>query len=242
MRDISLTSSSPLYCIFEDDALPSSRYEESTMQRVLDELLSTVDDFDIAYLGSIQWFQLLPWMPPWHRVTLHTLDYAWSTMHANIYSRHGIANVLSVLEPRLAALESDPNSEPEHVDLYLEHNAPSIVRRQVVPYMFDQDWSIPSGNVDRCEAEAIDCSNDQQAWEQQYLREGRHVQWSDACFEVGGYPVRFYLILIPSLLIGLWIPLYCCFRCYKTRRCCFAKSLPQKDQPKSEATALLVKH
>jgi len=245
MTQVANKSSSPLFAIFEDDAQPTRFNTPETMETIVKELVSTQDDFDIAYLGSIQWFQLMPWMAPWSRHTLHTLNHAWSTMHANIYSRRGLANVLPWLEARLALMEGDPNSTPDHVDLYLEHSSPQIDRRQVVPYMFDQDWEIPSGNVDRCGAAEIDCKSGEQDFEQAYLRAGRHVDWSNTCFEIGGSPERFYLIFIPLLLLLVGSTAYVCLACYRGRRCCFKWCAPESDgatkAKPTESSTLLVK-
>lgn len=250
MSEVAQTSPSPLFVIFEDDIVVTDQYSADVMQTIVDELVSAQTEFDMAYLGSIQWVQLLPWMPPWHRKTLHTLDHAFSTMHANVYSRRGLATVLPILETKLMEMESNPDSEPSHVDLFLEHDAATrgIQRWQVVPYMIDQDWETPSFNTDRCKAADIDCSPNEQENEQRYLREGRHIEWSKACFEVGGYPVRFYLIFIPSVMLCLFLVGYLCYRCYRTRRCCFSRCPPDPapemrkgGAAPSESSALLVK-
>ncbi len=245
MYNLSQTDCSPLFVIFEDDIVPTRLYSAEVMEAIIGEMVATKDDFDMAYFGSIQWIQLLWWMPPWHRVTLHMLDHAWSTMHANVYTRRGLEKVLPIFEARLAEMEADSTSEPEHIDLFLEHDdrTRGVVRRQVVPYMLDQNWFIPSGNVDRCAAEDIKCADNEQDFEQTYLRAGNHISWSTTCFEVGGYPVRFYLIFIPAVLLAIFIPTYLCFRCYRNRRCCFARCPPPKADAAapSEGSALLAK-
>jgi len=245
MSNLAKTICSPLFLVFEDDIVPSQYYRPEVMETIIAELVDSHDDFDIAYFDSIQWFQLLPYFPPWHRTTLHTLDHAWSTMTANVYTRGGLAKVLPILEVRLAEMLADNASEPQHVDLFLESDdrAKGIVRRQIVPYMFDQNWLLPSGNVDRCDAKGMECSNadsSEQAFEQAYLREGVHISWSNACFEAGGNPVRFYLIFIPTFLLATLIPMYFCYRCYRSRTCCFACSPPDAAVP-SEGSALLAK-
>jgi hypothetical protein len=245
MSNLAKTICSPLFLVFEDDIVPSQYYRPEVMETIIAELVDSHDDFDIAYFDSIQWFQLLPYFPPWHRTTLHTLDHAWSTMTANVYTRGGLAKVLPILEVRLAEMLADNASEPQHVDLFIESDdrAKGIVRRQIVPYMFDQNWLLPSGNVDRCDAKGMDCSNadsSEQAFEQAYLREGVHISWSNACFEAGGNPVRFYLIFIPTFLLATLIPMYFCYRCYRSRTCCFACSPPDAAVP-SEGSALLAK-
>ena len=144
---------------------PRRQFAPEKMDALLSELQAKGDDWDMAYMGTNMWgWGLMNYAPPWHRYTSHTLDKAWAQLHAVIYSRVGLQRVLPILEARLRELET-PNPdgtfpEAEHVDLYLESKRPDLRRHQVVPYMFDQNWTIETENVDRCHAENMKTCGD----------------------------------------------------------------------------------
>jgi hypothetical protein len=214
----------PMYMVFEDDAQPTSYYSQAAMREVVDELMSVSGDFDLAYTGSINTgFDLIWYGAAWHRVTSHTIRHAWSTMHGIIYSDRGVRNLLPMLEARLAELEA--GAEPEHVDLFLERraNAGAVARLQIVPYMFDQDWTEQTTNTDAC---SDGCTSAAFHNDHDYLRRGDHVWWSRVAWGESANQPLFYFVFI--LLLGLigaavWACVY--YGCYRPRRCCF-KSVP----------------
>ena len=221
-----------LYMVFEDDAIRTMYYSESEMQTVVDELRG-LKEFDIAYMASIQKWPFMVWYsPPWWRATPHTINHAWSTMHGIIYSQQGLHNVLPLLEARLEQLETDSVTQAEclgehsqcHVDLYLERTR-SLRRLQVVPYMFDQDWTEATTNDGAC-AE-VGCDSATWSDEHAYLRNHDNQRWSKLAYDVGAHPGLFYFALILAVVIGGLITYYCC---YKARRFCFRESAPRRRQ------------
>jgi len=222
---LSLNPPSRLYLVFEDDAIPGRQYSVGHMEAILTELQGKGDDWDMAYLGTNIWNSLLWYSPPWHRYTEHTIDKAWSQMHAVLYSRAGLLKVVPILEARLAELEL-PGADPQHIDLYLESFRPDVKRHLVVPYMFDQNWTIPSENVDRCAAMAKcgDSAEDNEILRQ--LQLGRHEWWAGFCYEVGRDAGRFWVLYLLAIFLCIGFGVACVYvpfkYLYMPRRWCFA--------------------
>ena len=232
LRYLASLAPASLYMVFEDDAVPTLYYSESEMQTVVDELRG-LKDFDMAYMASIQkWPFMVVYSPPWWRATPHTIDHAWSTMHGIIYSHRGLHNVLAILEARLTKLETDAATQADclgefsecHVDLYLE-KMKSLRRLQVIPYMFDQDWSEATTNDGAC-AE-VGCSSVTWMDEHAYLRNHDNQYWSKFAYDVGVHPGFFYFTLILAVVVGVLVTFFCC---YKPRRFCFRDSAPRRRQ------------
>lgn len=207
---------SPLYAVFEDDAVPAPGYfSHQRMQKVANELYKHHEDFDMGYLGCITWHPLalaLPYGPSWHRVTPHVIDHAWNMMHAIVYTQRGLRNVLPLLEEKLALMENGTGAV-EHVDIYIEMKLKQLVRRQVLPYIVDQNWTVTSENTEQCapgvggssEEHRLACVWDGSAHEMALRLRGNHLWWSNVAYEIGVDPVRFYIVLGLLILQGVLV-------------------------------------
>ena len=207
-----LRPTSTLYAVFEDDALPSKYYSDATMDAIVEELASRADTFDIAYLGSVVWdpFTLVvPYGLPWHRVSPHVIDHAWSQMHALIYTRRGLLNTLPLLEAKLAGMVNG-TLPIEQVDLYIESHLPQLARRQVVPYVFDQNWTQEIAAAPREDLEhGLTAERLLAGYE--FREEGQHVWWSNIAYQVGADRNRFYIVLVLCISLGLALLVGCGF-------------------------------